>query len=152
MLSAPKAIETHDADTYTIINGFHHLPDVQKEAMMRAAAQKSANVLIVECADTHAKTLSTMFIVPVSYTVFALTHFKRLSWTQRLFSFVIPILPFAVAYDAFASCTRVWKDDELSRLVSANAPEARIERGRDGKRPMPVNWWHIQHEAPKAAA
>ena len=60
-------------------------------------------------------------------------------WSRLLFTFIIPIIPFALLFDGFISCLRAYSQQELHALVeglSTNTYQWQIGEDRSGLLPV----------------
>ena len=131
-----EAIEAHEADLYSVVNGFHHLDTAEKEGLLSAVAEGEGGLLILETVEpTPGCAVSVLPAIPAS-VVFALTHPRSLTRTQLLLWTVLPILPFLIVIDSLLSCYRTYRPQRMTEIVRARMPGRAVETAIDRRSPV----------------
>ncbi|MEM9382165.1 MAG: hypothetical protein AAGB93_19575 [Planctomycetota bacterium] len=105
-------------------NSFHHMRPEDAAAILSSAQSARQPLLIYELADNRIPfplwCLGLVVGLPlVALSALALTPFVRpLSARQLLFTYVVPLLPLAYAWDGQASMPRIYGLDDLEVLLA----------------------------------
>jgi hypothetical protein len=124
----------------TMFDGFHHFPPPQARAILQSAVNESRAILVFELLRRSWLDLSMAMLTPVY--LLALTPFIRpFRWSRLLFTYVIPIAPVVVFWDATVSLLRCYSVDEMRELVATlEGPPYRWEAGSYRHRGAPVTY------------
>jgi hypothetical protein len=123
-----------ELDGFRILcNGFHHFPPSRARHILADTVQSGRGIALFEAVERRLPAmlacLAALIAVPLA------TLFMRpWRWDRAVLTFLIPIIPLAVAWDGLVSCVRVYSPSELRALVNGIP-------GSDGYR------WHIQRHA-----
>lgn len=136
----------------TMFSALHHFRPEQVQAVLGDARGAGASVAFFDVADRRLVAILGMLIVP--WVVLLVTPLLRPVSVPRLFlTYVIPVLPWAIAWDGFVSMLRGYTPEELLELARAADPEGRYqwEAGVDptGVGPGRLTWI-VGHPAPQA--
>lgn len=113
----------------TLCNGFHHFEDADATAILANAAGAGAPILIIELSERSAPAVVASAFIPLMVLlVMPFVRPVRLHWL--LLTYVVPVLPWAIAWDGLVSHLRCRTTDELEALGRAAAPEWRWEARR----------------------
>jgi hypothetical protein len=97
-------------------NGFHHLPPAAARGLLADATRAGQPVAIFEVVERTPLAILSMLFVPL--VVLVITPWLRpFRWARLFWTYVIPVLPLAIAFDGLVSCVRVYKPDELRALT-----------------------------------
>ncbi len=117
LLEAPKGLKT-------MIASFHHMsPEIAKN-ILQSASKNSQSILIYEIAKNNVPFIAWVLLLPVSLSILivmslVMTPFsKNLTVAQLLFTYLIPIIPLAYAWDGQASLMRTYTFDDIDLLLS----------------------------------
>ncbi len=117
-----RTVPSDLAGLRTIFNGFHHFRPEQARAVLADAVGARAPIAVFEVADRTLTAILPLLFVPLF--VWLITPFIRpFRWSRLLWTYVIPILPFAVLWDGMVSYLRAYTPDEL--LAMGRAVEAK---------------------------
>ncbi|MBR9921057.1 MAG: hypothetical protein GYB31_09475 [Bacteroidetes bacterium] len=107
----------------TMVASFHHMsPSVAKE-ILHAAQESGQPILIYELAKNNVPLLLWWLLLPISLPilfgmVWFMTPFVRpLSFSQIIFTYLIPIIPIIYAWDGQASLMRTYTFDDIESLL-----------------------------------
>lgn len=101
----------------TLFSAFHHLPPDQARQVLADAVRRRVGIAVCEFTSRSAAILWTLPFLPflVLLLVPAIRPFR---WSRLAWTYLPPILPLVVGYDALASCLRAYSTDELRALVA----------------------------------
>lgn len=117
------SLETTPDGLKTMFNAFHHLRPSEAKEMLQAAAKSKSPVLIYEMADNSIPLVLWWLFLPISLVIVAimclfLTPFVRpLTFKQLIFTYLIPIIPIAYAWDGQASYPRIYTFEDIKELL-----------------------------------
>lgn len=100
----------------TLFGGLHHFrPEVARHILQDAVNQKRP-VGVFEITQRSLPHLLATSVLPLAVWLF--TPFIRpFRWSRLLWTYVIPVVPAFVTWDAFVSCLRTYSVKELQELV-----------------------------------
>lgn len=102
----------------TLFNAFHHFPPDTARAILADAVKKQQGIAIFEVAGRRAMGLVAMPAQLLAIVV--LTPFVRpFRWSRLLLTYVLPVIPFIVAFDGVVSFLRLYLEDDLRALVDS---------------------------------
>lgn len=103
--------------SWLILNAFHHFPPELARAILAAADRSSHGILIAE--NFGRNPLATLacgvVAVPAALATPWLTRRRRLA--KAFWTYVVPIIPLAVAWDGVVSALRMYEPDELMEMT-----------------------------------
>jgi hypothetical protein len=114
--SLPKGLKT-------MIASFHHMPPKVAKAILSSAAKSKEPILIYEITENNIPTLVWWLFLPISLLILILmtlvmTPFVRpLTLSQLVFTYLIPIIPIAYAWDGQASLMRTYTAEDIKILL-----------------------------------
>lgn len=135
MNSAPKGIKT-------MINSFHHMPVDAAKNILRSAAENKEPIFIYEMADNKIPLILWWLLLPISLVImivmvlFMTPFVQPLTGKQLLFTYLVPIIPIAYAWDGQASMPRIYaiKDyPELLEGIDQSEYSFKIEVAKNSK-------------------
>lgn len=107
----------------TMINSFHHLDPTNAKKVLESAAKNQQPFFIYEMVDNKIPLLIWWLLLPFSLVIMILmvlfmTPFvKPLTIKQVIFTYLIPIIPMAYAWDGQASMPRIYSMQDYSELT-----------------------------------
>ncbi len=123
-LHAREGVEPLDALSFphsltglrTMFAAFHHFQPPQAKTILRQAAESGQPICIFEATSrTPLAIVSTLFI-PL-FVLLLTPRVRPLTFTQLLFTYLIPILPFVIAWDGFVSNCRTYTSAEMLAMT-----------------------------------
>jgi len=132
------AVPEELAGVRTLFLSFHHFRPHRARAILEDAARRRRAIAVFEAAERSWKVLLFAPIFPLE--VWAVTLFMRPVRIGRLFwTYLIPVMPLVVFWDALVSCLRTYTPRELEQMA-ASIPEADYvwEIGRAPVQGMPA--------------
>ncbi len=101
----------------TLFNAFHHFGDETALAVLQDAVAAGQPIAIVELSERSVPSvLSAAFIPLLVWLVMPFVRPVRLSWL--LLTYVLPVLPWTIAWDGLVSHLRTRNPDELRALCA----------------------------------
>lgn len=108
----------------TIVNAFHHMPPDSARNILKTAQEQGDTILIYEMAENKIPLflwwlflplgLSIVFFMAIVLTPFA----KGITFSQVLFTYLVPIIPICYAWDGQASLPRIYSPEDIKNLLS----------------------------------
>ncbi|HUJ50403.1 MAG TPA: hypothetical protein VLW25_09390, partial [Bryobacteraceae bacterium] len=99
---------------------FHHFRPEAAQSNLRDAFQNRRPICVFEATSRSAPAIATAILIPL--LVLLLTpRVRPLSWTQILFTYLLPILPLLIFWDGPVSQLRTYTVAELNEFTSALA-------------------------------
>lgn len=101
-----------------IINAFHHFTPRKAKEILEDAARSSTGIFIAENFERNPlRTFGPGFYgMPAAFANPALTTKDR--WSKAALTWLVPIVPAAVAWDGLVSSLRVYNEEELRAMVA----------------------------------
>jgi hypothetical protein len=116
----------------TMICSFHHMkPDIARNILVNAKENKQP-ICIFEISDNSFPIFLWWIALPLNFlTSFIITLFARpLTWQQILFTYLIPVIPLAFAWDGAVSNARTYTLKDLDILLEGlSSDDYRWEKG-----------------------
>jgi hypothetical protein len=78
---------------------------------------KRQGIAIAESTQRHPLLLAYMLFTPL-LVVLTSPFQKPFRWSRIFWTYVVPVVPLAVAFDGFVSCLRTYTPEELMEMVS----------------------------------
>ena len=101
----------------TIFNAFHHFRPEQARAILADAVRKRQPIAVFETVGRGVTEVP--FVLGVPWFVWAMTPFGRISASRLALTYLLPVIPLAAMWDAFASNLRAYSPEELEELVAS---------------------------------
>lgn len=103
----------------TMICSFHHMPPKQAKAILQSAADDKQPIVIYEISDNSIPNFFWWLPLPINFLMclFITPMVKPLTWYQIVFTYLIPIIPMAYAWDGAVSNVRTYTHDDLDELL-----------------------------------
>lgn len=113
----------------TIFGAFHHFPPELAKGVLRDAFMQRRSIAIFEISARKAPLLAGGFFMPLMVP-FITPLSRPLHLSQLVFTYLIPILPFLIAWDGIVSVLRTYTPAELTEMTAElAAPDYRWEIG-----------------------
>lgn len=136
------AVPAHLTGFRTLFQSFHHLSPAQAQAVLQDAVRKREGIALFE--NTHRRLLPTLPLLFVPFAVLLFTPFIRpLSLRRLLLTYVLPLAPLVVLWDALVSVLRSYTPAELTQLTAAltyEGPGYDWQQGRAWQGLQCVSW------------
>jgi len=102
----------------TLFTSFHHFTPAQAKEILRDAVSKRRGIGIFEMTERSVQAVLWMSLSP--WAVLLLTPWVRpFRATRWIFTYIVPLIPLLITFDAVASCLRTYSVDELRALASS---------------------------------
>jgi hypothetical protein len=107
----------------TIFNAFHHLPKDKAHSVLQSCVKNNSPILIYEMTNNNIPLVIWWLSLPVSLVIlivmvlFMTPFVKQLTFKQVFFTYVIPIIPIAYAWDGQASFPRTYAISDFDTLL-----------------------------------
>jgi hypothetical protein len=111
------------AGVKTMVNCFHHMPLFVAKNILKSAQEHKQTICIYEVTNKPLPLLAWWLFLPIGLIIvflsaLVLTPFtKPLTWQQLVFTYLIPIIPLAYAWDGQASMPRTYSKTDLEQLT-----------------------------------
>ena len=114
----------------TLFTSFHHFKPKQAKHILNCAASNNDPIAIFEF--TENRFFRLLFDLLTPFIVFLIMPMlKELGWKRFLFTYLIPITPFMIAWDGFVSNLRSYSTTELLNISnSVDKPHYHWQSGK----------------------
>jgi hypothetical protein len=100
----------------TLFSSFHHLNPEQARLLLQDSAKKRQAIGIFEAPGRDLLTLLSLLFIPIAAWLFV--PFRRpFRWSRLLWTYLIPVIPFALFFDGLVSCLRAYSLVELQEMT-----------------------------------
>lgn len=106
----------------TMFSTFHHFEPAAAIAILRDAAENAAGIAIFEAVSRSPMALAAAPFVTVPL-LFVAPFLRPFRWSRLLWTYLAPVLPMVLAWDALASVRKAYEPDEMLAM----AREARAD-------------------------
>ncbi len=100
----------------TLFSSFHHFRPDEAVAILADAVRSGQGIAIAESTQRHPLLMVYMLFTPV-LVLLALPFQRPFRWSRVFWTYLVPVVPFAVMFDGLVSCLRTYTPDELMTLV-----------------------------------
>jgi hypothetical protein len=105
----------------TMFTSFHHFPPEQARVVLQDAIDVGEAIGIFEITRRTPSSIGLMFVWALA--PFLLTPFMRpFRWSRLLWTYLLPIIPFALLFDGVVSCLRTYRPQELREIIASLGP------------------------------
>lgn len=102
----------------TLFTSFHHFrPETAKQILQDAADKKAAIGIFEFTERTIFNLIQSILLVPL-ITIFLTPFVRPFKWSRLFWTYIIPLSPFIVSWDAFVSYLRTYSPEELEQMTS----------------------------------
>lgn len=107
----------------TMINSFHHMNPNEAKNIISSAEESGQPLFVYEMAENKIPFLIWMLALPLSMVImiimvlFMTPFVKPLTFNQLFFTYIIPIIPIAYAWDGQASMPRIYSMSDIDELL-----------------------------------
>lgn len=100
----------------TMFSAFHHFEPRAAKSILTDAVRNNQPIAICEISQRHPLTILIMFFSP--FIILLATPFiKPFRWWRLVWTYLIPVIPFAFMFDSIVSCLRTYSCKELNELT-----------------------------------
>jgi hypothetical protein len=106
----------------TVINAFHHFRPPDAVRILTSAVEGRRAITIIEVARRSPLTALAVLGTPI-HVLLTLPRLRpfRLAWLP--FTYLLPVIPLSIGWDAFISCLRCYSREELLAMAREADPE-----------------------------
>ncbi len=124
----------------TLFNGFHHFPPDLAQGILRDAIRSGQAIAVYEALQRSSMGVCAPLCSPIA--VLLLSPFvPPFRWSRLLFTYVIPVAPLLITWDAVVSALRCYTPDELLAMADgAGGEDYAWSAGTYWKRGVPVTY------------
>ncbi|MBT9492924.1 MAG: class I SAM-dependent methyltransferase [Paucibacter sp.] len=115
-------VPSHLKGFRTLFSSFHHFDQTDAQTIIADAINSRQGIAIAESTQRHPLLIAYMFVTPILVLITSPFQ-KPFRWSRLFWTYAIPIVPIAVAFDGIVSCLRTYTPAELMGLV-ANIPNS----------------------------
>ena len=127
----------------TLFSSFHHFNVSDATRILQDAVTKKQGIAIAESTQRHPLLLAYMLFTPL-LVILTSPFQKPFRWARLFWTYIVPVVPFAVAFDGFVSCLRTYTPEEMMNMVSTVSGHKNYEWHagveRIGKLPIGVTY------------
>jgi hypothetical protein len=131
-------IPVHLRGFLTFFSSFHHFGPDAARGVLSEAVKHCRGVGIFETARRSPRTFFAIACIPALALYLAPT-IRPFRWSRLFWTWLMPVIPFALCYDGVVSCLRAYSSEELQELVeplNASGYEWQIGEERSGMLPV----------------
>ncbi|MEM9929386.1 MAG: hypothetical protein AAF840_06190 [Bacteroidota bacterium] len=125
----------------TMIASFHHMPPPVAQQILQEAEHNRQPILIYEFAENNVPVVVWTLLLPISLLMLVFMSLlltfrvRPLTFSQIIFTYLIPIIPLIYAWDGQASIMRTYTFDDLRGLIGEQKNENYTWEIASAKRP-----------------
>jgi hypothetical protein len=126
----------------TMFTSIHHFPPAEAEAVLRDAVDARQGIGIFDTCTRHPLTILLVWVVPVA-ALLTTPFLRPFRWSRLFWTYLIPVIPFALWFDGVVSCLRSYSAAELLEMTRRiSAPGYAWEVGEESRIPgvLPVTY------------
>ena len=101
----------------TLFSSFHHFNRADASRILQDAVLKKQGIAIAESTQRHILLVIYMLFTPLLVILTSPFH-KPFRWSRVFWTYLIPVVPLAVAFDGVVSCLRTYTPEELMEMVA----------------------------------
>lgn len=100
----------------TLFTSFHHFSPDKATRVLKNAVDNNNPIAIFEFTENTVRRVLQDLLTPL-VVLFFMPALKSLKWPRFLFTFIIPIIPLLITWDAIVSDMRTYSVDELMKIA-----------------------------------
>ncbi len=136
--SPVDAADVHHDGARTLICSFHHMRPGVARAILKNAYEERKPLCVFEMTDNALPIFLFWLTMPAAFlmVLFLTPRVRPLTWQQIVFTYFVPIIPLAVAWDAAVSNVRTYTLEDMQGLIAGLDDGYKWEMGAiDGSAP-----------------
>lgn len=102
----------------TIFTGLHHFRPADAAAIIRDAVRRRQGIGVFEATERHWAAILSLLLLPLLVIV-AMPSIRPFRWSRLFLTYIIPVVPLIIGFDAVVSCLRTYTTDELREMAAA---------------------------------
>jgi hypothetical protein len=112
-------IPPHLTGIRTMFTAFHHFPPPVATAILQNAVDQQTAICIFEIVERRLRNLIFVPLLTPSAMAWLTLLVKKVTFEKLFWTYVIPVVPLAGTWDAFASNVRAYSPQDLKELVAS---------------------------------
>jgi hypothetical protein len=132
-----SAVPAHLEGFRTLFTALHHFPPGRARAILADAVRGRHGIGVFEVTQRSPLALAGMLVLPLLLLVVA-PFIRPFRWWRLLWTYLVPVLPLVVWWDATVSCLRSYTAAELLALAQQAGPDYRWRSGARRAPPWPT--------------
>ncbi len=109
-------VPNHTRGFRTLFTALHHFKQEQAQSIINDAVIKRQGIGIFEFTHRSVRGIAFMCLAPLGMLLFA-PFVRPFRWSRLIFTYLVPLLPFALMFDGVVSCLRTYSPAELAALI-----------------------------------
>ncbi len=108
-----------------MVSSFHHMPPLLAKRILAYAEKSRQPILIFEISDNSVPVWANFIAIPINFIMclFVTPFVRPMSWQQLVFTYPIPIIPIAFAWDGAVSNARTYTLKDMDELLEGLGKE-----------------------------
>lgn len=104
----------------TMVSSFHHMPPHLAKGILKSAQESQAPICIFEISDNSFPIWLNFIAIPINFVMclFVTPLARPMTWQQIVFTYPIPIIPIAFAWDGAISNARTYTLKDMDELLA----------------------------------
>lgn len=124
-----RAVPTELEGVRTLFNAFHHFRPADARGILESAVRARDPVAVVEAGEPGWYRAFWVFVCTPALVLLMTPFMRPVSGSRLLLTYLLPVLPLVIAFDAAVSSLRVYGPEELDALTR-DLGDYRWEHGR----------------------
>lgn len=121
-----QAIPARYPGLRTILNAFHHFRPAEAEAILESSVRARRPIAVVEVVQRSAWTALAILGTPF-HVLLIVPLLRPFRWAWLPLTYLVPVVPFVIFWDAMFSCLRAYSRDELLDMARSADPDDSFE-------------------------
>ena len=102
----------------TLFTSFHHFPPQKAEAILKDAVRSRQGIGIFEMTERRFSVILRVLVTSPFIALFLVPMFRPFRPGYFFWTYIIPVIPFLIAFDGMVSCFRTYTAGELLDMVN----------------------------------
>lgn len=109
----------------TMVSSMHHMKPAVARQILQNAKKSQQPILIFEISDNGPPIILWWLAIPFAFitSLFVTPIVRPMSWQQLVFTYLLPILPFCIAWDGAVSNARTYTLEDMDVLIDGLSDE-----------------------------
>lgn len=109
----------------TMVSSFHHMPPLLARRILLDAEKSRQPILIFEISDNSVPVWANFIAIPINFIMclFVTPLVRPMTWQQLVFTYPLPIIPIAFAWDGAISNARTYTLKDMDELLDGLGEE-----------------------------
>jgi hypothetical protein len=114
-------VPAHLVGARTLFSAFHHFPPPLAQAILASAVEARVPIAVFECGERSVFLQAKFVLAGALGSLLTAPFVRPFRWTRLFYTYVVPIVPFCVAWDGLVSGLRFYTPAELLALAPPSA-------------------------------